>query len=364
MKIMVRLFLILIVLGTIGGALYALKEQKMAALEAIKQQTPAPAAVAVAAVKRADWRQTLFAVGSLAADQGVEVTAPIAGSVTGILFESGQQVRRLQPLVMMDVGIQEAELAGLRAQLALREVQYERAQRLLAQRQMSQSDYDAARAARDQAGAEVEAKQAYIVRKTVYAPFDGTLGIRQIDLGDFVEPGDPIVLLQMLDPIHVDYAVPEQHLSRVALGQAVEVTVPAYPDERFSGRVTAFDPGIDPATRSLRIRATLANPAQRLRPGMFAQVWTVESQNRSVLALPETSVTYSPYGNTVFVVSAGEAGSVVERRQVQTGEVRAGEIEITSGLNEGEQVVTVGQNKLRNGMQVIVTETATADSRP
>jgi len=358
-RFLTRALLVVLVVGLCAGAIIALKQKKAAELAAMSERSMPPAAVSVASVNADAWRQSLFAVGTLAADQGIDVTAPLPGTVVDISFESGQVVKRGQVLLSQDVGIQMAELEGLEAALDLREVQYERAKRLLAERQVSQSDYDAARAARDEAEAALKAKRAFIERKQVYVPFDGVLGIRMVDLGTYLEPGDPIVPLQALDPIHVDYALPEHLLSRLAVGQTVEVTVPAYPEETFHGRITAFDPGIDPATRNVRIRATLPNADHRLRPGMFAEVATVQEAARPVLALPETAVTYSPYGNTVYVVIEQDGQTSVERRQVQTGEVHEGYIEITAGLERDDRVVAVGQNKLRNGMPVEITETLT-----
>lgn len=365
---LVRAFLMLVVVGVIGGAVYMLQEKKAAELAAMSERAFPPAAVTVAEVAHETWRQTLFAVGSMAAEQGIDVVAPLPGSVIELKFESGQLVKRGQPLLAMDVGIQLAELEGLKAALELAEVQFERATRLRKEKQISQSDYDAAQSTLNEARAAVEAKRAYIVRKTVYAPFDGVLGIRMIGLGTYLEPGDPIVPLTMLDPIHVDYALPEHLLSRLSVGQMVEVSVPAWPGEKFAGRITAFDPDIDRATRNVKIRATLPNPDHRLRPGMFAEVWTIDARAREVLTLPQTAVTYSPYGDTVFVVIEQDGKVMVERRQVQTGEVREGRVEVTAGAVSGDRVVAVGQNKLRNGMPVNVvpeeTPVASAASTP
>lgn len=355
----IRIVLAALIVGGIAFGIFSLQQQKADDLASMSSRSFPPAAVTVAEVQQENWRQTLFAVGSLAAEQGIDVVAPLPGSVVDIRFESGQDVKRLQPLLHMDVGIQQAELEGLVAARELRMVQFDRAKRLLKDKQISQSDYDAARAALDEAEAEVHAKEAYIARKTVYAPFAGTLGIRMIDLGTYLEPGDPIVPLQLLDPIHVDYAVPEQFLSRLNTGQPVELKVPAYPGEVFKGAISAFDPGIDEGTRTVRIRATLANPDRRLRPGMFAEVWTIEADDKKLLTLPQTAVTYSPYGNSIFVVADSEGKTTVERRQVQTGEVRDGRVEISSGVELGERIVAVGQNKLRNGMPVDVVEDAT-----
>jgi membrane fusion protein (multidrug efflux system) len=351
-----RFILIVLVVGAVGGAMWALKQHKQATLAGMGRQQPPPATVSAASVTAGEWRQTLFAVGTLAAEQGIDVTVPLPGTLVGIHFESGQKVQRGQVLASQDIGVQEAELAGLEATLALRELQLARATKLVNERQVSQADYEAALAARDEAAALVRTRQAIIDRKQVYAPFDGVLGIRVADLGDYLEPGDPIVPLEMLDPIHVDYALPEQFLDRLAAGQPVEIEVPAHPGERFVGRISALAPGVDRATRTVRIRATFANPDYRLRPGMFARVWTVEATPRAVLTLPETAVTYSPYGSSVFVVLEGDGGATVERRQVETGEVRNGKVEVLSGLTAGARVVAVGQNKLRNGSAVSVTD--------
>ena len=350
---LIRLVLIILVVASIGGGIHYLRQQKDAAMEAMSAREFPPAAVTVVEAAEEQWRQTLFAVGTTEAEQGIDVVAPLPGSIVEINFESGQQVKRGQPLVKQDVGIHMAELDGLDATVELRTVQFERAQKLLKDKQISQSDYDGARAALDEAKAEREAKRAFIVRKTVYAPFDGTLGIRMIDLGSYLEPGDSIVPLQMLDPIHVDYALPEQYLSRLSVGQAVEIQVPAYPGEKFRGEITAFDPGIDPSTRNVRIRASFSNADRRLRPGMFAEVWTIEREDKRVIALPETAVTYSPFGNTIFVVAEQGDGHVVQRRQIETGDMRDGKVEIISGIKPGDRIVGAGHNKLRNGMRVI-----------
>ncbi|MEX2480600.1 MAG: efflux RND transporter periplasmic adaptor subunit [Gammaproteobacteria bacterium] len=359
-RLLVRGVLILVVLAATGGAMVYLEQRKAAEIAAMGTRSMPPAAVSVATVEAEQWRQSLFAVGSLAADQGIDVTVPLPGTVIEINFESGQTTRRGQVLLSMDIGIEQAELEGLQAALDLRELQYERARRLRDDKQIAQSELDAARAARDEAEAALGAKQAYIARKKVYAPFDGVLGIRGVDLGTYLEPGDPVVQLQALAPIHVDYAVPEQFLSRLELGQAVEIAVPAYPGEVFEGHITAFEPGIERATRSLRVRATLPNRDHRLRPGMFAEVWTIADGSKDVLALPRTAVTYSPYGNTVYVIVAGKEGTSVERRQIQTGEVRDGRVEVVAGLARDDRVVAVGQNKLRNGMAVEIVETMAA----
>jgi membrane fusion protein (multidrug efflux system) len=193
-----------------------------------------------------------------------------------------------------------------------------------------------------------------IAKKRITAPFSGWLGIRQVDLGEYLQPGAAIVPLQALDPLYVDYSLPERHLDLISVHQAVEIEVQAFAGEIFTGRISAVNPGIDPGTRSLRIRATLENPQSRLRPGMFAEVRTVLPQRPGVLTLPRTAITYNPYGDSVFVIQEGETGPSVQRRQVETGGVRNGRVEIVHGLQAGERVVIAGQVKLRNDQAVVV----------
>ncbi|MEM7541541.1 MAG: efflux RND transporter periplasmic adaptor subunit [Pseudomonadota bacterium] len=348
----IRFILMLVVVATVGTGVYWLYERNSP--DSSAGQAFPPAAVSVTRVESGVWRQSMFAVGSLTAEHGVDIQAPLPGSVVAIHFESGQMVEKWDVLISQDIGINEAELDGLKATRELRKLQFERAERLLKEKQISQADYDIARASLDEAEAEVQAKHAFIVRKTVYAPFTGQLGIRQVNLGEYLEAGDPLVNLQVLDPIHVDYALPEQMLPRVFNGQSVEVRVPAFPDDIFEGAISAFEPSIDAATRNIRIRATLANPEHRLRPGMFAEVITIEPRSKPVLTLPETAVTYTPYGNSVFIIDSSGDAPVAQRRQVQTGKIQDGLVEIVEGLSEGDEVVVLGQNKLRNGMAVQV----------
>ncbi|MGH8596148.1 MAG: efflux RND transporter periplasmic adaptor subunit, partial [Gammaproteobacteria bacterium] len=262
------------------------------------------------------------------------------------------------PLVTLDSTVDAAVLAGLAAEQRLAEVQYARATKLVRDKTMAQSQHDEIAARRDRTKADVLAQQARITKKTIRAPFSGTLGIRRVDLGDYLEAGSSIVPLQTLNPIFLDSAAPGKYLPMLALGQELYVKVQAYPEERFVGRITAIEPGIDPATRMVRVRAELDNPDQRLRPGMFADVEALQNTDQPVLVIPATAVTYSPYGNSVFVVIDGNAGATVDRRQIETGASQNGTTAVTKGLTVGERVVTVGQNKLRNGMPVKIVPSA------
>jgi len=235
-------------------------------------------------------------------------------------------------------------------------VQYQRAQKLVRDRTMSQSQFDEAAANRDRLAATVDAQRARIAKKTIRAPFTGRLGIRRVDLGDYLVEGSSVVALQTLDPIFLDSAVPERYLPLLKVGQEIRLRAQAYGEEQFIGRITAFEPGVDPATRMIRVRAQLANQDERLRPGMFVEVEAVEDTTEAVLVIPETAITYSPYGNSVFIVTTEKKGTVVERRQIETGATREGAVAVVKGLAAGEHVVAVGQNKLRNGMAVSIVE--------
>lgn len=347
-----RLIIVLLALILLFGGIFGWKYFQMQKMAARASMPPPPATVAAVAVQRERWQPSLSAVGSLVATQGVFVSNEIAGQVTAIGFESGQAVSAGARLVQLDDEVDRAELDSLMAAQRLAEVQFERASRLVKDTLVSRSDYDEAKATLDSAVALVKSQQARIRKKSIRAPFTGLLGIRQVDIGQYLAPGTAIVSLQSLDPIYAEYSLPERHLGALSVGQPVEITVQAYPGQRFAGRVSAISPRIEAGTRSVRLRATLANTQQRLRPGMFAEVRTLLPQRENVLTLPERAITYNPYGDSVFVIESSNGGLVVRSRQVQTGEVRDGRVEILSGLGDGDQVVSAGQNKLRNGQPV------------
>lgn len=351
--VIVVLGLVLVFGGIFGWKAYTGK--KMAAM--MSGPRP-PAVIASAEVEAATWAPYLDAVGSLVASQGVTVNNEVAGQVQAFHFQSGERVKAGDVLVQLDDAVDRADLEGLLAQRRLAEIQFDRTERLFKEDQaVPQADYDEARARLDNARAAVVARRALIEKKRVRAPFAGLLGIRQVNVGQYLAPGSAIVMLQALDPVHVDFSVPEQELPRIATGQSVEVTVRGYPDAAFTGRITAVNPGIDAATRNVRVRATLANPDGRLRPGMFARVRTLLPETRDVLTLPDTAVMYQPYGDSVFAIQDKDGAQVVERRQIVTGETRDGRVEVVKGLEAGQQVVAAGQVKLRNGQPVRVDNT-------
>jgi len=347
-----RMLVMLLALGLVLGAMYGWKSYQAGKMAMLASMPPPPATVGAAAVQAETWQPYLVAVGSLVATQGIEVTTEVAGKVSAIRFESGQQVEAGTLLLELDDSVDEAEIKGMIAERRLAELQYKRRDELLETKTISRSDVDEARLRLENAIAQLAAKRAVIAKKRITAPFSGSLGIRRVDLGEYLQPGAAIVPLEALDPIYVDYALPERHLDQVSVGQPVEIEVQTFPEEVFSGQIVALNPGIDPGSRSLRVRATLENPQDRLRPGMFAEVRTVLPQRLAILTLPQTAITYNPYGDSVFVIEEGENGLHVLRRQVETGGVRDGRVEIVQGLQEGEQVVVAGQVKLRNEQAV------------
>lgn len=351
---MKRMVIVLLLLGLVLGTLFGWKFYQAQKTAALASMPPPPATVATAEVQTETWQPYLAAVGSLVASQGIQVTTEVAGKVSEIRFESGQQAAAGTLLLKLDDSVDRAELEGLVAERRLADLQFKRREELLESKTISRSDVDEARLRLENARAQVAAKQAIIGKKYITAPFAGWLGIRQVDLGEYLQPGAAIVPLETLDPIYVDYSLPERHLDQVSVAQAVEIQVQAFPGKTFTGRISAMDPGIDPGTRSLRIRATLENPQARLRPGMFAEVRTVLPERAAGLTLPQTAIIYNPYGDSVFVTEENGSGTSVHRRQVETGEVRNGRIEIVRGLDAGERVVIAGQVKLRNGQAVII----------
>jgi membrane fusion protein, multidrug efflux system len=313
---------------------------------------PSSPVVAATTVQRSDWQSYLTAVGSLVAVAGIEVSSEVSGKVKAIHFESGQSVKRGHLLVELDSSTDEAELSGLDAAYRLEWAKFNRSQQLIGRNFIAKSDFDLNKATLDEARAVVAAKKAAIEKKRIIAPFSGVLGIRKVNVGQYLAPGDAIAPLQQLQPIYADFALPEQHLASLKVEQMLTLTVQAYPNKVFNGHITAINSGIDESTRSVKIRATLDNAERLLHPGMFVDVQLLLSGTKSVLTVPDTAISYNPYGDSVFVIESSKKGLTVNLKQIVTGETRDGRVEIVKGLNEDDSVVSAGQVKLRNGMQV------------
>ena len=357
-----RFFLIIFLSVLLFGGLFGWKFYQIRRTIS-KIQLPPPPVVAVTEVKKTLWQPYLNIVGSLIAVSGIDVSNEVAGKVKAIHFKSGDFVERGHPLVELDSSIDDAELKGLKAEERLAQVRFERSEKLIAKNYVSKSDYDQNSALLSQAKALVAAKQEVINKKRINAPFSGELGIRLINLGQYLPAGTAMVSLQTLAPIYADFMLPEAHLASLQAGQKLLLTVQAYPGKDFSGEITAINPQIDVGTRTIKIRATLANKERVLRPGMFADIKILLSEKRDVLTLPDTAITYNPYGDSVFAVKTGKPGSTVQLKQVTTGETRDGRIEIIKGLSAGEQVVSAGQVKLRNGMSIAIDDKAAPGER-
>ena len=347
-RIVVLLVLSVLVFGGLAGAKY----RQILGLKERYSKPPPPTRVAAVLAEEKTWARSLFAVGSLAAVQDVNVMAEVPGQIAAIHFESGKEVAAGDVLITLDASVDEAELAGLEATRRLTALQLERAEKLQRDRTVSRAQYDEAAARHAEADARVKAKQAYLAKKLIRAPISGTLGIRRIDIGDYLAPGSQVVMLQQLDPMFVDFRIPERFVDRVAKGQRITLKVQSQGERAFEGHVTAVDPAVDAATRMVKVRAKLPNPGHLLKPGMFADVHVDEASSDQRVVVPETAVTYSPYGNSVFVIESKDGGLRITRRQVKTGETRQGRVAVLEGLAAGEQVVAVGQNKLRNDMAV------------
>lgn len=339
-------------------AVAAVRAMQIAALMQPPPPVP-PTVVTSAEVRRVNWERTAEAVGTITSARGVTVAAEIGGTVQSIRFESGAAVAEGQLLVQLDISSEEAQLraAEAEAELARREVQ--RSLRLQSQNTIADAAVDQAEAMLKKALAQVDAIKAAIAKKTIRAPFAGRAGIRLVNLGEVLSPGAPVVSLQALDPVYADYTLPQQRLPELRPGQKVRVTTDAYPDAVFEGEISAINPDLDTRTRSVRIRATLPNPDEKLRPGMFARVETVLDKSDDLLVVPATAVLYSPFGDSVFVIEKRAAeegqpeGLVLSQRTVRPG-ISRGDFIAVEGVPEGARVVSSGVFKLSNGMAVKV----------
>lgn len=351
---------LIVLIGVLAG-IKALQIGKMIAHG--EQSVPAPLPVNTAVVHRESWQSLLISVGSLEAVQGVMVTAELTGKVVHIAFEPGTMVQAGALLVQQDISSEEAQLRGAEAALDLAKVNLERLSQLLADGAIAQSQYDDAAAKFKEDRAQVDNIRAIIAKKTIRAPFAGRLGIRLVDLGQILNEGDAIVSLQKLDPIFVNFLLPQQQLPQIQLGFRVQVTTDALPGQTIEGEVTAINPQVDSSTRSIKVQATVANSQELLRPGMFVKVAVVLPAQDKVLAIPATAVLYAPYGDSVFVVEEkksekdGTSGKIVRQQFVRLGEQRGDFVAVVSGLEEGTTVVSTGAFKLRNGQAVVVDNT-------
>jgi membrane fusion protein (multidrug efflux system) len=346
------------VLAAVLGGIKGLQIDRMIAHG--KQYVPPPETVTTATATIQNWESVLTAVGSLTAVQGVTVTAELSGKIVQIDFKPGSLVKAGDLLVKQDTSSEEAQLRAAEATVVLAKLNLERLGKLLSERTISQAQFDNAEASYKQAVAQADNIRTVIAKKTIRAPFAGRLGIRLVNLGQVINEGQSIVSLQSLDPIFVDFALPQQQLALVQPGLRVRVTTDALPGQVVEGKISAINPQVDTATRNIRVQATVANPHEQLRPGMFVSVGVVLPARPAVLVIPATAVLYAPYSDSVFVVEersdekTGASVQVLRQQFAQLGEKRGDFIAVVSGLQAGDTVVSTGVFKLRNGQTVVV----------
>jgi membrane fusion protein (multidrug efflux system) len=354
-KILLAFVGVLVLAGALGGVKF-LQINRMIAQG--KEFAPPPAVVTTATVTSSQWEQRLTAVGSLEAVQGVTITAELTGKIAHIAFEPGVHVAEGDLLLQQDISSETAQLRADEATLALKKANHDRAKALLAQNVTTQATYDQALAEYEQARAAIDNIRAIIAKKTIRAPFAGQLGIRLVNLGQILEAGQPIVSLQALDPIFVNFQLPQHLIGRIRTGLPVRIRTSNLPPDGIAGRITAINPQVDAETRNLGIQATVANRQEHLRPGMFADVDVILPEEKDVLVIPATAVLYAPYGDSVFIVEApeGDAAAHPTLRQqfVRLGDQRGDYVAVTSGLGKGDAVVSTGVFKYQNGQAVRV----------
>ena len=354
-KIVIAVVIVLIIAGGLAG-IKALQVKKL--MEMGKTYAPPPESVSTVAVRAEKWQGTLDTIASIVAVQGVTITPELAGTVTRIAFESGAVVSKGDLLVKLDTSSEEAQLRAIEAQLELARINLAREQKLREQNMVSQSELDSAEATMKQTQANADAERTLIEKKTIRAPFSGQAGIRQVNLGQYLDAGKPIVWLQTISPVYADFTLPQQNLALLSNGMPARLQIDSYADRTFEGKLTAINPGIDQTTRSIGLRATFDNAQELLRPGMFARVQVLLPVEKPVLVIPATSVLRSPSGDSVYVIEpdstgAGKAGLKVRQQLVRLGLERGDFVSVESGLKPGEQIVNSGLFKLRSGMAVV-----------
>lgn len=363
---MIKKFIIVIVgFAAVVLALAAVKAAQIKEMSSISHEMPANSVTSYEA-KAVSWQPVISAIGTLAPVEGVTLAADADGTIVKIAAESGTAVKAGDLIIELDTSVEVAQLASAEAAAALAKLQHHRASELVAKNTISKSEFDAATAQLNQAGANVAALKATIEKKHVRAPFAGRVGIRLVNLGQFVARGRALVPLQKLDPIYVNFNIPQRQLSALSLGQKIALKVDAF-EQPFEGKISAINSEVDSSTRSVSVQAILANPDERLRAGMFVQVEVELPAGAPQVVLPATAVAYAPYGNSVYVIEKmkGKDGKEylgVRQQIVKLGTTRGDLVAIETGVKPGEQIVSSGVFKLRNGAPVQVNNTVQPSS--
>jgi membrane fusion protein, multidrug efflux system len=365
-KMSLMLAVVLVVVGSLGFVKY---KQIEASIQKFKNFQPPPTAVTTVVARQENWPASLNAIGTVVAVQGVIVSADLPGIVDRITFDSGKSVREGEVLVELDTKQERAQLAAAEAQRDLAKINFTRLQRLVRDGVMPQADYDRAEADDRSNDAKVKEIQATIARKTIRAPFSGTLGIRQVNLGQYLAAGTAVVPLQSLQPVYVNFGVPQETARRVRNGSIVRITADDLPGRTFEGRVTAIDSVLDERTRNVQVQATVANGDGKLRPGMFVKADLSTGGARPMITLPASAISYAPYGDSVFVVTeikdpSGHTYRGVRQQFVKVEGSRGDQVAVVSGVNPGDEVVSSGVFKLRNGAPVQVNNKVQPENNP
>jgi membrane fusion protein (multidrug efflux system) len=365
-----RFILVLVIVAALLGGLGFVKYRQVETAIAMGASfAPPPTAVTTVVAKRETWPTTLEVIGTAAAIQGVTVSADLPGTVDKIHFESGQSVKEGDILVELDIRQETAQLANLEAQRDLARIQYGRSEELVKAGVISKSEYDNASAQRKATEAQVGDIKAAIARKTIHAPFSGILGIRQISLGQYLAAGQAIVSLQALNPIYVNFGVPQQDTPKMSIGRGLQVTTTDLPGVVFNGKITALDSVINEQTRNIQVQATFQNQGGKLRPGMYVQVELPLGKPRDVIPLPASAINYAPYGDSVFVVAEmkdqkGNTYRGVKQQVVKIEGSRGDQVAIISGINPGDEIVSAGVFRLRNAAPVLVNNSVQPGNNP
>lgn len=359
-KILIALVGVLLLVGSI---VYVKLGQFTAMGEAAEQMQMPPTTVTATTLENAEWEQLISATASVSAVQGVTVSAEAAGRVTEIMFESADSVERGQVLVQLDTSTEVAQLASAEAAAAQAVLDLKRQRELIKKKLASADSVDQAQTLVKETRAQVGVIKANIDKKTIRAPFSGRLGIRQVNLGQILSIGDPVVALQMLDTVYIDFSIPQQKLPQLQQNMEVRVTSDATPDETFKGKISAINLQVDQITRTVQVRAVVDNPDEKLRSGMFVNIELVLPEQLTVLPVPATAILYAPFGNSVFVIdenkneASGETEKVLRQQFITLGQTRGDFVHVTDGIKAGETVVTSGVFKLHSGMQVVIDNT-------
>jgi len=366
-----RMIIMLIALALLFGGIFGFKSYKgyMMGRMMAARGAPLQTVSTIKATYQA-WQPKLKAIGSLRAIRGINLSPEVPGIVSAIYFKQGEDVKTGVLLLKLDASSDIARLRSLKAVAELAKTTYRRDKAQFRIKAISQQTLDMSAANREEALANVAEQQALVDKKFIRAPFAGRVGIRAVDLGQYLNAGSAIVALQALDPIYLDFYLPQQALAKIKVGQKVRVETDTYPGQIFSGRIEVIEPRIDTATRNVKVRARLNNPGRKLLPGMYATVNIISGKPRRHITLPQTAISYNPYGNLVYLVQErgvdkhGKARLVAKQVFVTTGTTRGDQVAILKGVKEGDIVVTSGQIKLRNGSPVVINNSVQPSDNP